>query len=86
MISTTPIRTPKNPAPTCRCGECIADPMTSHGIYMIGAYRVPAVLSLRGGRVTEPEIAWESVSTITRGKVTKIFPFAQADDDRRWLI
>jgi hypothetical protein len=53
---------------------------------MIGAYKVPAVLSLRGGRVTKPKVAWDSVSTISRGKVTEVFPFAQSDDERVWLI
>ena len=86
MISTTPIRIPKNPAPACRCGECIRDPFASHGIYMIGAYKVPSVLSLRGGRVTKPQVAWECVSTISQYRMTEVFPFAQSDDDRRWLI
>jgi hypothetical protein len=86
MISTTPIRTPKSPAPACRCSECILDPFNSHGIYMIGAYKVPSVLSLRGGRVTKPQVAWECVSTISQGRMTEVFPFAQSDEDRRWLI
>jgi hypothetical protein len=53
---------------------------------MIGAYKVPSVLSLRGGRVTKPQVAWECVSTISQGRMTEVFPFAQSDEDRRWLI
>ncbi len=88
MISTTPIRVPLSPAPACRCGECIRDPFASHGIYTIGAYKVPACLSLRGGKVTDPQVAWEigGETGIRQHRMTAVFPFAQSDDDRRWLI
>jgi len=86
MISATPIRTPKNPAPTCRCRECILNPFESHGLYMIGAYKIPSRLSLRGGKVTKAEVAWEAVDSITQGRMTEVFPFAQSDDDRVWMI
>ena len=88
MISTTPIRVPLSPAPACRCGECIRDPFASHGIYTIGAYQVPARLSLRGGKVTDSQVRWEIVgkSGMRQGRSTAPFPFAQSDDDRMWLI
>jgi hypothetical protein len=88
MISTTPIRVPRTAAPTCRCGECILDPFASHGIYTIGAYQVPARLSLRGGKVTDPQVAWEigGESGVRQGRMTQVFPFAQSDEDRVWLI
>ena len=88
MISTNPIRTPSVPAPTCRCSECILDPFASHGIYIIGAYQVPARLSLRGGKVTDSQVRWEIVgkSGMRQGRSTAPFPFAQSDDDRMWLI
>jgi hypothetical protein len=75
-------------APACRCGECITDPYESHGIYVIGAYKVPSRLSLRGGRVTDPQIAWEvgGETGIRQARLSAVFPFAQSDDDRAWLI
>lgn len=86
MISTTPIMAPKNVAPSCRCRECVLNPFESHGIYLIGAYKVPSRLSLRGGRVTNPQVMWECSDTITQCKMTTVFPFAQSDEDRMWLI
>ncbi len=88
MISTTPIKAPRMEAPTCRCRECILDPFASHGVYVIGAYKVPSRLSLRGGRVTKPQVAWEigGESGIRQHRMTEVFPFAQSDEDRMWLI
>ena len=87
MISTTPIKAPLSPVPTCRCSECIRNPFESHGLYTIGAYKVPSRLSLRGGKVTQPQVAWElGEGTVRMGRMTQVFPFAQSDEDRMWLI
>jgi hypothetical protein len=87
MISTTPIKAPLSPVPACRCGECIRDPFDSHGIYTIGAYKVPSRLSLRGGKITQAQVAWElGEGTVRMGRMTQVFPFAQSDEDRVWLI
>lgn len=88
IISTPPIKTPTVPAPTCRCSECIRDPFESHGLYTIGAYQVPARLSRRGGKVTDSQVRWEVVgkSGMRHGRSTAVFPNAQSDDDRMWLI
>jgi hypothetical protein len=88
ITSTTPIRAPRVPAPTCRCRECILNPFDSHGLYTIGAYKVPSRLSLRGGRVTDPQVAWEigEESGVRQHRMTAVFPNAQSDDDRMWLI
>jgi hypothetical protein len=45
-------------------------------------------LSLRGGKVTQPQVAWEigGESGIRQHRMTAVFPFAQSDDDRMWLI
>jgi hypothetical protein len=88
MISTTPIFAPRQEAPACRCSECILNPFESHGIYTIGAYKIPSRLSLRGGKVTAPKVAWEigAESGVRQHRMTQVFPFAQSDDDRMWLI
>ena len=88
MQSATPIRIPVNPIPACRCSDCISSPWDSHGIYQIGAYSIPSVLSRRGGKVTEPHLRWAvgHNGSQRRGLSVEVPANVASDEDRAWFI
>lgn len=77
------IKAPVWERPNCRCSDCILNPTSSHGIYIIGAYKVPSVLSRRGNRVTDQavEYAWPN-----GGQSGLPFVGARSDETRAWFI
>ena len=83
------IRVPMWDMPKCNCSECILDPTTSHGIYTIGAYTVPSVLSRRGNHITPAHIQWQFTSNgkdACRGKSIEVHGVLDSHDQRAWFI
>lgn len=69
----------------CKCSDCILNPESSHGIYTIGAYKVPKVLSLR--RSTAGDQAVEHHFRIGCDRYSSRLPFENArNDDPRFII
>jgi len=90
MIETTPqFMGTFNEGPSCRCSDCILNPTTSHGIYMIGVYRFPVMLSKRGNHVHGQSVDTSFTfagSTASGGHKVNVFPNAANDDPRVWVI
>lgn len=72
----------------CKCSDCTLNPVTSHGIYLIGAYKVPSMLSRRGNHVTEQavEYRWTFGGSAQGGQSGAPFPNARNNDERAWCI
>lgn len=72
--------------PACKCSDCILHPESSHGIYAIGSYQFPTLLSKRGNRSNPQSVdyRWLSNGGSERGLSTA--PFAPSVDDRVWPI
>jgi hypothetical protein len=80
----TDIRTPIWEV-NCKCSDCILNPESSHGIYTIGAYKVPKVLSLR--RSTAGDQAVEQHFRTGCDRYSKRLPFEGArNDDPRVIV
>ena len=83
------IHAPKWPAPQCECSDCRRDPTSSHGIYTVGAYTVPAVLSRRGNHVTPAHIEWQFANesgNVIRGRSVEVIGVLDNKDERAWFI
>lgn len=80
------IRVPANAAPQCRCSECILNPESSHGIYAIGAYQFPTLLSKRGNRSNPQSVTYRWVYPTGGERGLSTAPLAPSEDDRVWAI
>ena len=69
--------------PSCKCSAFIIYPVNSHGIYLIGAYKVPSVLSRRGNHVTRQSVDYRFANG---GSSVALFAGASNDDQRAWFI
>jgi hypothetical protein len=47
-----------SPSPSCRCSACVLEPVSSHGVHMIGIYTEAYVLDGYRGRINVPRGVW----------------------------
>lgn len=72
--------------PNCKCSDCILNPESSHGIYAIGSYQFPTLLSKRGNRVNPQSVQYHWGPNSMSGRGLSTAPFVKSEDDRVWVI
>lgn len=72
--------------PECRCSDCILNPESSHGIYAIGSYQFPTLLSKRGNRSNPQAVQYRWVTPEGSERGMSTAPFAKSEDERVWAI
>lgn len=82
------VHPPVNPAPACKCSDCILNPVSSHGIYMIGAYESPVMLSRRRSTPERAHLSWRYRFASGCEGGTSIYVPESLDngDERVWII
>lgn len=81
------VHPPVNNAPACKCRECILNPVSSHGIYMIGAYEAPVILSRRRSTPERAHVSWRyRFASGSEGGTSVYISEHLESDERVWII